>query len=217
MITSGSAAQNQTQDYQNSVSNGPSDIITPTPIIPAPSHSSSSSSSSSSSDDSESSSSWDSSSSYAYWSSDSESVTVGPILIVALILSIILSLMISGFKVYSLALAFKMRRLLRCSSPLPVCSKSTGAHCSNATYPGGYSALPTSPVEMESPVQEEAPAVPQQQMPMMYMPYPYNMNPNQMQMQMPNGAGMPMMFNQYGQPVFYSYQPMNIQQPTTPQ
>eukprot|EP01112_Ceratiomyxa_fruticulosa_P004972 TRINITY_DN1553_c0_g1_i1.p1 TRINITY_DN1553_c0_g1~~TRINITY_DN1553_c0_g1_i1.p1 ORF type:complete len:326 (+),score=79.42 TRINITY_DN1553_c0_g1_i1:104-979(+) len=179
----------------------PTDPNSPIPTTP---YDSSDSQSSQSSDSFSSSIEYDSSTSY-YVSGD---YSLNAVLVIVLILCVVLSVLITFFKVFSIVLAWKMRSLLLASPTLPVCSKSS-ASCtsSNPTYPG-YAALPQSPnVELETSV--AVPETPVQniqgQAQMMYMPFPYNNN---------NGA---MMLNQYGQPVFYTYQPMNGFVPQTPQ
>jgi len=188
------------------------------PVNPTPgssSESQESSQSSQSSQDSESGSYSYGSSSFEWDSSASfgQAYSLNAVIIIVLILGVILSVFVSFFKVYSIVLAWKMRRLLLASPTLPVCSKSShnNTDCSapsNATYPG-YSAVPANPsVELDTSV--AVPEIPQNiqgQVPMMYMPYPYMNN---------NNGGM--MLNQYGQPIFYTYQPTNgFAQPQNPQ
>jgi flagellar basal body-associated protein FliL len=195
LVVSSQTSVAQSNDYSNeAVAVNP---ITPTPNIPTNATESPSSESYD----------YDSSSTIMYaYSSYSE---FNAIIIIVLILCVILSVLVSFFKVYSIVLAFKMARLLRQSPTLPVCSSSKSSGCgSNPTYPAAaYSALPSTPVELETSV-----AIPennvvdnlaaQGQVQMMYMPYPY-MGNNQ------NGG---MMVNQYGQPVFYTFSP-NTQTP----
>jgi hypothetical protein len=137
-------------------------------------------------------------------------VSVGAIVIISFV-AVVLAVLILFFKVYSVILAWKMRKILianrRCSSnPVssPVCEDSKPLI--NPGYPATSSVNGDVSMSVfpEQTQQQQQP----QQMPM-YMPYPYAFNPMMQGMQGMQGQGQfPMVFNQNGQPVFYSYQPM---------
>jgi len=148
---------------------------------------------------------------YSSYSEEQESTLIG-VMVAIIVLSVALSVLVTFFKIYSLILAFKMRKLLLTSCSASAChSRAESKLVANPTYPAYTSlnqdvVIPVHQTQTQGKVVEEAsataPAAPQQQPVMMYMPYPYYN-------QQANGAmPMPMAMNQYGQPVYYTYQPM---------
>lgn len=128
-------------------------------------------------------------------------VSIGGLVVISFV-AVVFAVLVLFFKVYSVVLAWKMRKLLiatRPCTPAPV-----SAPASEDTKPllnPGYPASGSVNNDVSLSVFPDQSAQ-QQQAPMMYMPYPYGFNPMQGQVQ------YPMVFNQNGQPVFYSYQPM---------
>jgi hypothetical protein len=137
--------------------------------------------------------------SFEQGSFDVQSVNIGALVAISFV-AVVVSVLVLFFKIYSVILSWKLRKLIlasrRCSSA-PVCD-STPKDTEPLINPG----YPASNDVQLSMLPEQT-AVPQQQ-PMMYMPYPYF---NQQQ-----NSPYPMMFNQNGQPIFYSFQPMAPQQ-----
>jgi hypothetical protein len=137
-------------------------------------------------------------------------VSVGALVVISFV-AVVFSVLVLFFKIYSVILSWKLRKLIIASRPCssacssaPVCSSAPATpEDSKPLINPGY---PASSVngDVQLSVFPEQNAAPQQAQPMMYMPYPY-FNPMQ-------GQNYPMMFNQNGQPIFYSYQPMAPQQ-----
>jgi hypothetical protein len=131
------------------------------------------------------------------WESNS-SVNIGALVAISFV-AVVVSVLVLFFKIYSVILAWKLRKLIlasrRCSSA-PVCD-STPKDTEPLINPG----YPASN-DVHLSMLPEQNVVPQQQ-PMMYMPYPYFNQQN---------SPYPMMYNQNGQPIFYSFQPMAPQQ-----
>jgi len=142
-------------------------------------------------------------------------------LIVLLVIVFVLSAIVTFCKILTIVLSWKMRRLLiatQVATNQKSCSSTTSHSVNNNVGYPGYSPLNSTAIEMESNTSIAAPSPDNSvQQPMMYMPYDSNMM-NQMQMQnmmMMNQMQMPnMMMNQYGQPIFFSYQPVPQQEQT---
>eukprot|EP01113_Clastostelium_recurvatum_P023736 TRINITY_DN282_c0_g1_i1.p1 TRINITY_DN282_c0_g1~~TRINITY_DN282_c0_g1_i1.p1 ORF type:complete len:344 (+),score=115.19 TRINITY_DN282_c0_g1_i1:45-1034(+) len=140
--------------------------------------------------------------SWASMSSDSYEGPTMAVMIVISIVAMIFGFLVFFFKIYSLVLAYRMRKMILAQRALTCAPASTSCVDEEKANPG-YPASSINTTSNDVAPQAAAPAAaPAPQPVMMYMPYPYAQQGMQaMPMMSPYGQA-------YGQPVYYTYQPV---------
>eukprot|EP01113_Clastostelium_recurvatum_P023737 TRINITY_DN282_c0_g1_i2.p1 TRINITY_DN282_c0_g1~~TRINITY_DN282_c0_g1_i2.p1 ORF type:complete len:350 (+),score=108.39 TRINITY_DN282_c0_g1_i2:45-1052(+) len=140
--------------------------------------------------------------SWASMSSDSYEGPTMAVMIVISIVAMIFGFLVFFFKIYSLVLAYRMRKMILAQRAL-TCAPTSNSCVDEEKANPGYPASSINTTSNDVAPQAAAPAAaPAPQPVMMYMPYPYAQQGMQaMPMMSPYGQA-------YGQPVYYTYQPV---------